>query len=470
LSKRRRKKRRGLQNLRKLVKSKSISSIEKDIESTCSEGESDNDLIKAQEKKIKKLKCIAQLKEKLNSSTIASLESEYGKYLTFEPRKVNDNSNNKFRKKSNGKSTYEKKIKINQQKEYCGNFQYIKKKEQSLNLEMSTCHTNTVQELQSSIQNSRQENSKILSKYHKLNLEFAQLQTKFEKEKTDKENSLHDFKFVKTELESTKLELEMYKSEVEKQILNKKELQSVVDKLEDELNLSINKTQHKRDIRKLQKDMNDIRNENLDQTSNYKALLKTAQLDVANADIKAYTSQAELKSTETENHNLIKQNSDLRAQVEILKIRNNELMFIQDVSTQHLSNMLAIAGRALAEKEKTDKLLAETVANSEVQFKLSTKDRQFIGEMQKTLNKSKFKVFTLQNEVEEKLKDQEKHHKLDLFKLKHKLDQVNSNLLEKHLFMLQISEKQRKHKKDFSALCSSASLETKTIVYNHLYP
>ena len=45
----------------------------------------------------------------------------------------------------------------------------------------------------------------------------------------------------------------MYKSEVEKQILNKKELQSVVDKLEDELNLSINKTQHKRDIRKLQK-------------------------------------------------------------------------------------------------------------------------------------------------------------------------------------------------------------------------
>ena len=54
--------------------------------------------------------------------------------------------------------------------------------------------------------------------------------------------------------------------------------------------------------------MNDIRNENLDQTSNYKALLKTAQLDVANADIKAYTSQAELKSTETENHNLIKQN------------------------------------------------------------------------------------------------------------------------------------------------------------------
>ena len=81
-------------------------------------------------------------------------------------------------------------------------------------------------------------------------------------------------------------------------------------------------------------------------------------------------------------------NSDLRAQVEILKIRNNELMFIQDVSTQHLSNMLAIAGRALAEKEKTDKLLAETVANSEVQFKLSTKDRQFIGEMQKTLNVS----------------------------------------------------------------------------------
>ena len=46
-----------------------------DIESTCSEGESENDLIRAKEKKLKKRSCVAQLKEKMATSTVASLES-----------------------------------------------------------------------------------------------------------------------------------------------------------------------------------------------------------------------------------------------------------------------------------------------------------------------------------------------------------------------------------------------------------
>ena len=54
--------------------------------------------------------------------------------------------------------------------------------------------------------------------------------------------------------------------------------------------------------------MVDITNKNLDETSNYKALLKIAQLDLVNAKIKNYTSQANLKLTQTENEILINQN------------------------------------------------------------------------------------------------------------------------------------------------------------------
>ena len=54
--------------------------------------------------------------------------------------------------------------------------------------------------------------------------------------------------------------------------------------------------------------MVDITNENLDETSNYKALLKIAQLDLVNAKIKNNTSQADLKLTQTENEILTNQN------------------------------------------------------------------------------------------------------------------------------------------------------------------
>lgn len=57
-------------------------------------------------------------------------------------------------------------------------------------------------------------------------------------------------------------------------------------------------------------------------------------------------------------------------------------------STHHLSNVITVAGQALAEKEKADKILAEAVACSEVHLKLRLKDKQFIGGMQETLRVS----------------------------------------------------------------------------------
>lgn len=302
-----------------------------------------------------------------------------------------------------------------------------------------------------------------------MNLEYAQFRKSFEDQKIEKENCLRDLELVKTELKTSQQELEFIKIKVEKQNSNKDKLQSLVDKLEDELNLSINKSQHKREIRKLRNELVDITNENLDETSNYKALLKIAQLDLVNAKIKSNTSQADLKLTQTENEILTNQNNELRSEVELLKTRNKNLMLKYNKSTQHLSNVITVAGQALAEKEKADKILAEAVACSEVHLKLRIKDKQFIGGMQETLRESKFKVSNLQNEVEEKLKDQEKHYKLDLLKLKYKLNQINSYLLEKRSFVLQTSEKQRKHSQNFSALCSSASLETKNILNNHIH-
>jgi len=316
---------------------------------------------------------------------------------------------------------------------------------------------------------SRQENSELLSKFHKLNLEYSQLRNSFEGQKIEKENCLRDLELVKTELKTLQQELKIKKNKVEEQNSHKNELQSLIDKLKDELNLSINKSQHKSEIRKLRNELVDITNKNLDETSNYKALLKIAQLDLVNAKIKNYTSQANLKLTQTENEILINQNNELRTEVELLKTRNKNLILKYNKSTQHLSNVVTVAGQAVAEKEKADKILAEAVACSEVYLKLRIKDKEFVIDMQEKLRESKFKVFNLQNEVEEKLKDQEKHYKLDLLKLKYKLNQINSNLLEKKSFILQTSEKQRKLSQSFSALCSSASLETKNILYNHVH-
>jgi len=469
LSKRRRKKRKGMRNLKKLIKSKSLASLEKDIESTCSEGESENDLIRAKEKKLKKRSCVAQLKEKMATSTVASLESGYGKYLKFEPRKLDENDNKSFKKENNGKIISERKIETSQQKGFSGSFKLIKRKEDPINLKMSSRIHNKVQELECSLNLSRQENSELLSKFHKLNLEYSQLRNSFEGQKIEKENCLRDLELVKTELKTLQQELKIKKNKVEEQNSHKNELQSLIDKLKDELNLSINKSQHKSEIRKLRNELVDITNKNLDETSNYKALLKIAQLDLVNAKIKNYTSQANLKLTQTENEILINQNNELRTEVELLKTRNKNLILKYNKSTQHLSNVVTVAGQALAEKEKADKILAEAVACSEVYLKLRIKDKEFIGDMQEKLRESKFKVFNLQNEVEEKLKDQEKHYKLDLLKLKYKLNQINSNLLEKKSFILQTSEKQRKLSQSFSALCSSASLETKNILYNHVH-
>ena len=50
--------------------------------------------------------------------------------------------------------------------------------------------------------------------------------------------------------------------------------------------------------------------------------------------------------------------------------------------------MVTVAGQALAEKGKADKILAEAVACSEVYLKLRIKDKEFIGDMQEKLRVS----------------------------------------------------------------------------------
>jgi len=513
LNRSKRKKRQKLRHLKNLVETKSITSLEAAINSDEGE-ESRGGRRGLQEKRIKRRKSLKRLKDRLMRSSITSLEEEFGSQLTFgsSPNaKVGNEKTRKNKKTKNdryevmeeslqraftelhyfqvefGKQAHiKKKADIiaydNQLPEWLTDPDKIsplfesydrrlKKKEEEIKILQEHLSiigagdnkgkASNLENLEESLNNCRQENSRLLSKCHEFSLQVSALQDSLEKEQKNSDEVARNFKRTKQELEVALNDLSLSEKDNEKLKAETRENKNTISRLEDEIETRIPKTVHNVEMKGVKTELEEVKERHDVEMNNYKTMLKTAQVEQANSQLETASISARLAQTQADFESLCKEHSKTSDEMDVLRQRNTLLMEQYETGQTHLANTIRIAERALLERATFAQLAEREQIAAKDALNQSMREKFEMGRMEQTLRQVKVRLSTQTDDVNEKLRDHQQSHESEMMNLKREIIQLKKQLADKDQTITQLHENQRKTDLELEAVCKLAADETR---------
>jgi len=528
LDERRRRKRRKLRKLKGLVDTKSITSLEGaafESEDDCNTSQGGRRA--AEEKRIKRRRSVKRLKDRVARSSITSLEEEFGSQLTLDAdgvkmaqrgrhrrtRKPNhvaaeETSSTRFNIVEESlqralselhyfQIQYGSHSEIRQKAELLAQEHRIPEwltdpeelsplfKSYDLKIKKMEEEIKMLQEsggnagggdgkergfdaetIDDTLNNLRQENSRLLSKCHEFSLQVVSLQEKLEKEMQDNSESVRTLKTLKKDLESVLADQAASEKENDKNREEMRELRSTVSRLEQEIEMRIPKTIHEVQLKGVRTEVEEVKDRHAVEINNYKAMLKTAQIEQANSQLEAASVATRLTAAEAEIHSLHEHRSKAFSEMDILRQRNNSLLDQYEVGQAHLSNTIRVAERALLERSTFAELAEREQRVSKNALNQSMKEKLEMGRMEESLKQVRTLLANQTHDINNQLRDHEESQQTQTMKLEREIKHLRQKIHEKDGTIEQMKVQQRRTEIELEAVCESAANETNLMMKN----
>lgn len=308
------------------------------------------------------------------------------------------------------------------------------------------------------------EKSNLISKCHQFTLQLDSLQNKVEKEMKEKQDADRIVQQMKEQLEVAHQDLATAANDQQKSRVELNDLRATIKRLEEEIELRILKSIHEITIKGLKNEIEEVKDRYSVEINNYKAMLKTAQIEQANCQLDSTAISAKLSAVEADIESLNQNRINLLNEIEVLKEKNTLLVEQYEIGQIHLSNTIRVAERALLERSTFAELAEKEGKAAKDALNHSMKEKFEMGRMEESLRQVKLRLANQTLDVNDKLKDCEKSHQTQIIKLEREIQHLKKQLLDKDEIIYELKEIDEQRKIELEAVCKVAANENRILL------